>query len=298
MELLNSFVSAVAMSFPATGLESTYRNNLEDVARMLQLKHQDKFMVFNLSDRSYDVTKLNFQVLDFGWPDHLAPPLERLCCICKSIDSWLASDPLHVVVVHCKGGKGRTGTVISAYMHYSNLCQSAEAALDQFAMKRFYDDKLGGVTQPSQRRYVHYFEDILKNKITLIDTPVFLTTVILHGIPNFDGRGSCRLFLKIYQNLELIHTTDMYMGYLGQERIKVTFSEGLELSGDVLVKGFHKTLSGRDIVFRCQFHTCAVTDYVLLLEKSDLDDACRGKKRQIKHRYKHKHTHTHKQACV
>jgi hypothetical protein len=62
MELLNSFVSAVAMSFPATGLESTYRNNLEDVARMLQLKHQDKFMVFNLSDRSYDVTKLNFQV--------------------------------------------------------------------------------------------------------------------------------------------------------------------------------------------------------------------------------------------
>jgi hypothetical protein len=25
------------------------------------------------------------------------------------------------------------------------------------------------------------------------------------------------------------------MGYLGQERIKVTFSEGLELSGDVLV---------------------------------------------------------------
>jgi hypothetical protein len=68
------------------------------------------------------------------------------------------------------------------------------------------------------------------------------------------------------------------MGYLGQERIKVTFSEGLELSGDVLVKGFHKTLSGRDIVFRCQFHTCAVTDYVLLLEKSDLDDACRDKR--------------------
>jgi hypothetical protein len=50
------------------------------------------------------------------------------------------------------------------------LVCSAEAALDQFAMKRFYDDKLGGVTQPSQRRYVHYFEDILKNKITLIDT--------------------------------------------------------------------------------------------------------------------------------
>ena len=29
---------------------------------------------------------------------------------------------------------------------------SAEDALDRFAMKRFYDRKLGGVTQPSQRK--------------------------------------------------------------------------------------------------------------------------------------------------
>ena len=30
---------------------------------------------------------------------------------------------------------------------------SADQALDRFAMKRFYDDKLGGLPQPSQRRY-------------------------------------------------------------------------------------------------------------------------------------------------
>ena len=57
---------------------------------------------------SINICSLNFlcyfvQVLDFGWPDHLAPPLERLCSICKSIDSWLNSDPVHVAVIHCKG---------------------------------------------------------------------------------------------------------------------------------------------------------------------------------------------------
>ena len=45
-----------------------------------------------------------------------------LCSVCKSIKSWLDSDPLHVAVVHCKGGKGRTGCVIAAFMHYSEIC--------------------------------------------------------------------------------------------------------------------------------------------------------------------------------
>ena len=46
-------------------------------------------------------------------------------------------------------------------------CFSAEAALDRFAMKRFYDSKCVGVTQPSQRKYVYYFSDLLSGKIDL-----------------------------------------------------------------------------------------------------------------------------------
>ena len=37
----------VAMSFPATGVESAYRNNLKDVAKMLKTKHEDNYMVRN-----------------------------------------------------------------------------------------------------------------------------------------------------------------------------------------------------------------------------------------------------------
>lgn len=43
-------------------------------------------------------------------------------------------------------------------------------------MKRFYDDKLQGVTQPSQRRYVHYFEDMLAGKVVL-DAPYVINHV-------------------------------------------------------------------------------------------------------------------------
>ena len=47
------FSCDVAMSFPGSGLETTYRNNLREVAKMLQTNHQDKYMVraFSLSVR-------------------------------------------------------------------------------------------------------------------------------------------------------------------------------------------------------------------------------------------------------
>lgn len=85
--------------------------------------------IINLSERRTDIGRLNPHVLDFGWPETLAPPLERLCSICKSIDSWLNSDPRNVVVVHCKGGRGRLAVVIAAYMNYTSICARYDKGL-------------------------------------------------------------------------------------------------------------------------------------------------------------------------
>lgn len=50
----------------------------------------------------------SLQVLEFGWPDHHAPALDKICSMCKAIDTWLNGDPRNVVVLHNKvtlGGK-------------------------------------------------------------------------------------------------------------------------------------------------------------------------------------------------
>lgn len=31
-----------------------------------------------------------------------APPLDKICTICKAMEGWLNADPLHVVVIHCR----------------------------------------------------------------------------------------------------------------------------------------------------------------------------------------------------
>lgn len=52
---------------------------------------------------------------------------------------------------------------------------------------------------------------------------------------------------------------------------------GLQLRGDILIKCYHRGDIGRETIFACQFHTCAVADYTLSFTRQELDNACNGK---------------------
>ncbi|XP_066544551.1 tensin 1b isoform X4 [Amia ocellicauda] len=265
----------ISVSFPSSAEEQSYCANLKEVATMLKSKHGENYLLFNLSERRFDITKLNPKVLDFGWPDHHAPALDKICSICKAMDTWLNTDPHNVVVLHNKGNRGRTGVVVAAYMHYSNISASADQALDRFAMKRFYEDKVLPVGQPSQKRYVQYFSGLLSGTIKINNKPLFLHHVIMHGIPNFESKGGCRPFLKIYQAMQPVYTSGIYnVQGDSQTSICITIEPGLLLKGDILLKCYHKRFRSptRDVIFRVQFHTCAVHDLGIVFGKDELDE--------------------------
>ena len=67
-----------------------------------------------------------------------------------------------------------TGFLYCTYL-CCHLVYSPQAALDWFAMKRFYDDSLGGVTQPSQRRSVIYKQIV---NTYVCDYKIFLLLII------------------------------------------------------------------------------------------------------------------------
>ncbi|XP_057286377.1 tensin-1 isoform X11 [Pezoporus wallicus] len=268
----------IAVSFPSTAEEQNFCSNLREVAHMLKSKHGDNYVLFNLSERRNDVSKLHPKVLDFGWPDLHTPALEKICSICKAMDTWLNAVPHNVVVLHNKGNRGRLGVVVAAYMHYSNISASANQALDRFAMKRFYEDKIVPVGQPSQKRYIHYFSGLLSGSIKMNNKPLFLHHVIMHGIPNFESKGGCRPFLKIYQAMQPVYTSGIYnVQGDSQTGICITIEPGLLLKGDILLKCYHKKFRSptRDVIFRVQFHTCAVHDLDVVFGKEDLDEAFR-----------------------
>ncbi|XP_034077305.1 tensin-1 isoform X15 [Gymnodraco acuticeps] len=275
LDLLYITERIISVSFPSSVEEQSYAANLREVASMLRSKHGHNYLLFNLSEKRYDISQLNPKVLDFGWPDHHAPALDKICSICKAMDTWLSADSHNVVVIHNKGNRGRTGVVVAAYMHYSNISASADQALDRFAMKRFYEDKVLPVGQPSQKRYVEYFSGLLSGHIKINNKPLFLHHVILHGIPNFESKGGCRPFLKIYQAMQPVYTSGIY-NVLGdsQTSICITIEPGLLLKGDILLKCYHKRYRSpcRDVIFRVQFHTCAVHDLGIVFGKDELDE--------------------------
>eukprot|EP00039_Didymoeca_costata_P019082 m.336157 g.336157 ORF g.336157 m.336157 type:complete len:641 (-) comp17773_c0_seq1:1032-2954(-) len=282
----------IAMSFPASGLEATYRNNVADVAAMLTEKHGDHFMIINVAEKSYESAGMQYQVLDFGWPDHMAPPLERLCGCVQAMDGWNRMDEKNVVVVHCKGGKGRTGVVIAAYMLHARLFDDTELAMEHFAMKRFKstDRSKTGITQESQRRYVRYFKDVVEGKMEVRDRKLFLESIEMSHVPDFE-KGQCRPVIKLLefppgttQALEVMEfPSNIYTGkaVFGPDHEKVLMPANFMIQrGDLLVLCFHR--QGKKLVpmFRCQFHTCGIKSKKLVFKKDDLDDT-KGKDKQF-----------------
>uniref|UniRef100_A0A3Q2YFS3 Tensin 3 n=1 Tax=Hippocampus comes TaxID=109280 RepID=A0A3Q2YFS3_HIPCM len=266
----------IAVSFPRGCLEEIYAHNLKDVTRMLKSKHADNYLIINLSEKRHDLSRMNPKTLETGWPDMHAPPLDKICTICKAMESWLNADPLHVVVIHCRGGKGRIGVVVSSFVHFTDVSASADQALDRFAMRKYYDDKVSALMTPSQKRYVWILNSLLSGSMKINASPLFLHCIILHGIPNFESSGVCRPYVKVYQGMQVVYSSGIYrIGPGHRGRICVTLEPAQLLKGDIMIKCYHKSevSSEREVIFRLQFHTGALQGYKLMFDKEDMEAA-------------------------
>ena len=102
-------------------------------------------------------------------------------------------DPNTVWVVHWNAGKGRTGTAIAWFLLYSGLSKTAEDAIRYYGRKRFWHGL--GITQPSQIRFVRYFELVLKG-IVKSPTIKILKEIQMVTIPKV-SRNSIKPYIEV-----------------------------------------------------------------------------------------------------
>ena len=123
LDLTYILTNIIAMSFPSIGAKALYRNNIDTVAVFFEEKYSDPenidYMIYNLcSEMEYDHRKFHGNVKRFRIDDHNVPTLEMMFNLTDSVREWLGGDRERerVVALHCKGGKGRTGTMICAVL--------------------------------------------------------------------------------------------------------------------------------------------------------------------------------------
>ena len=114
-----------------------------------------KAIVSLTEDRlEFEVEHLGFDYLHSPITDFEAPSQNQLCEIIRFIEEMISeSKP---VLVHCAAGKGRTGTVLAAYLVYHG--KSAEEAINRVRIMR-----PGSIEMPVQQEAVRSYAKIYKS---------------------------------------------------------------------------------------------------------------------------------------
>ncbi|XP_009881610.1 PREDICTED: cyclin-G-associated kinase [Charadrius vociferus] len=272
------------MSFPAEGVESAIKNNIEDVRLCLDSKHPGHYAVYNLSPRTYRPSRFHNRVSECGWPARRAPNLQNLYSICKNMHLWLKQDQKNVCIVHCLDGRAASAVVVCSFLCFCRLFTTAEAAVYMFSMKRCPP----GIW-PSHKRYIEYMCDMMAEEpIIPHSKPILVRSIIMTPVPLFSKqRNGCRPFCEVYVGDERITTTSQEYDKMKEYKIedgKAVIPLGITVQGDVLIVIYHarSTLGGRlqakmasMKMFQIQFHTGFVPRNATTVKFAKYDlDAC------------------------
>lgn len=282
----------IAMGFPSQHWEGLYRNRYIDVFRFLEIHHPKQYKVYNLcSEAKYD-TKSNFNgnCAYYGFDDHHPAELKTIYEFCLDCEKFYEMAEDNVVAIHCKAGKGRTGLMISCLLLHLRIFTKTEDVLEFFAVRRTKDGK--GVTNPSQLRYVCYYEEFLKGYLfskpkrsfQFDGRPLILTKVSM-DIGSTTIKEQFSFFVTVTK-LSGIHLFD-YREYAEHKSLKLeSFTKErsmIQLSCTALVKGDFKVTLMSDLknIGELGFvvlHTSMILNTKVILKKQDIDGLSKDKK--------------------
>lgn len=184
------------------------------------------------------------RIRHYPWPDHHPPPFRMVPMIVASMRNWLhgeddkavdagtghdnkkttgegaddnnkslgdkvkaalGSEPKkRVVVVHCKAGKGRSGTMACSYL-ISQCGWTAEDALARFTARRMRPKFGAGVSIPSQLRWVSYVDRWTRAGKKYVDREVEVVEVHVWGLRH-GVKVSVEGFADEGKKIKTVHT--------------------------------------------------------------------------------------------
>lgn len=190
--------SIIATSGPSgTYPQRAYRNPLDQLVKFLDYKHGKDWAIweFRAEGTGYPDEEVYGRVWHYPWPDHHPPPFRLVPLIMAGMRNWLNEDlgegkaakgegekeRKRVVVVHCKAGKGRSGTMACSYL-ISECGWTPKEALARFTERRMRPGFGAGVSIPSQLRWVGYVDRWTKSGKVYVERQIEIMEVHVWGL--------------------------------------------------------------------------------------------------------------------
>ncbi|XP_058129052.1 tensin-1 [Anopheles ziemanni] len=290
--------------FAATGSGAGPADEHErELINMLEQKHKQNYRIFDLESCLANIT------------------LEKLCELCKYIDSWLGSGKEKIVVLQDREDKHRLGAAIAAYLQYQKICGSnipqggggqqknslspggsdngrktpTWLDLDIYSTQKFLETVAGPLRIPSHKRYIQYFSGLLSGMIKMNSASLFLKAIRVESPPCLHYRAitvnsEWRSFIKIFEGVRCLFTSDIYVIPLTTRHFIYEIKYPLRLRGDILVRCYqiipnnNKANYEKELIASVQFHTCAITEKEVQFKKGDLDLACDDERFAAEHK--------------
>jgi len=265
------------------------RNNIDEISYFIKVRYQKKFMIWNLSDGTYDYSKFDNQVISFNVSKSLFN-LKVLIDICRSLFIWLSIDPGNVAIIHCNNGRNRTGIIVACFLYFSCIFPNVDEGFNYFIKRRCNGDR-SWVTN-TQRRYSKYFNGIFTYKGHLQNQySLYMCSIILNGVPNFlPNNGGCNPGLEVYQCGKLIYNTtimsiddECHPGvFMDENNIIFQFPDiqYLTIEKDIQIRVFHcPDLNNRNnnvTMFNFYFHTGFMTEGAIRVSLPDIELSTHG----------------------
>ncbi|KAL1900017.1 Telomerase protein component 1 [Ceratocystis pirilliformis] len=232
--------------------KSSYRTPLPQLLAFLKSRHHENWAIweFRAEGTGYPDEAVENRIHHYPWPDHQPPPFRLVPLMMASMRNWLKEDCREtidtdavestslsksdlpddcpaangrVVVIHCKAGKGRSGSVACSYL-ISECGWEVQQALDRFTSRRMKAGYGEGVSIPSQLRWIDYVDRWTRGGKKYTDRAIEILEIRTWGL-----RPGVKLEVKSYVNggkeIKVVHS------FKRDERVVVDHLERVDKAG-------------------------------------------------------------------